>query len=88
MFTPAPPKSAVPGRRGQGVGADGGSRAVSPASLRPTVSALATYRTPSPYLTSGKDVDVSSIQFKEKENLESNDLLAINPYRAHIMLVQ
>ena len=61
MFTPAPPKSAVPGRRGGGGGheANSGSRAVSAASLRPTVSALATYRTPSPYITDGKDIDVS-----------------------------
>ena len=63
MFTPAPPKSAVPGRRAGGAGsgheADSGSRAVSAASLRPTVSALATYRTPSPFITDGKDIDVS-----------------------------
>ncbi|XP_076447176.1 uncharacterized protein LOC143284350 [Babylonia areolata] len=65
MFTPAPPKSAVPGGRraadAAGHAANPQSRQGSAVSMRPTVSALATYRTPSPYITDGKDIDVDSL---------------------------
>ncbi|GFS22035.1 hypothetical protein ElyMa_003353200 [Elysia marginata] len=52
MFTPAPPKSAGPGGR-EGDYYDGG-RAGSEVSLHPTVSQLANYRTPTPFISDSK----------------------------------
>ncbi|GFN74651.1 histone-lysine N-methyltransferase SETMAR [Plakobranchus ocellatus] len=53
MFTPAPPKSAGPGGR-EGDYYDG-SRAGSELSLHPTVSQLANYRTPTPFISDSKN---------------------------------
>ncbi|RUS82599.1 hypothetical protein EGW08_009627 [Elysia chlorotica] len=52
MFTPAPPKSAGPGGR-EGDYYDGG-RPGSELSLHPTVSQLANYRTPTPFISDSK----------------------------------
>ncbi|KAL8569292.1 hypothetical protein ACOMHN_024240 [Nucella lapillus] len=58
---PGPPEERRAGSSRGGAGRAGDPRDGSAVTLRPTVSALATYRTPSPYISEGKDVDVDSL---------------------------